>query len=64
MVMVKKRKKKKPLTFGQRLVKTIEKHQKKQRDNMALFRAEQRRQGVGVDEPIDLLTMINKKPKK
>jgi hypothetical protein len=52
------KKKKKPLTFAQKLEKTIQKHQRRQEESMALFRAEQRRQGLRPDQPISLLDMV------
>lgn len=52
------RKKKKPLSFAERLAKTLEKHQRRQEENAALFRREQERQGVRPDQPIDLMAMV------
>jgi len=48
-------------TFAARLEKTVNKINKRQADNMALFRAEQKRQGKKADEPIDLMAMMRGK---
>jgi len=52
------KKKKKPLSFAETLAKTMEKHNRRQNENMALFRAEQKRQRKKEGEPIDLLAMV------
>ena len=52
------RKKRKPLSFAQKLQKAVEKHQKRQDESMTLFRREQARQGLKPDQPIDLMAMV------
>ena len=52
---------KKPLTFAERLERTMEKHNKRQAESMALFRREQKRQGLKPDQPISLMDMIKKR---
>jgi len=54
-------KKKKELSFGERLAKSLEKHNRRQQKNLALFRAEQKRQRKKEGEPIDLLAMVMRK---
>lgn len=56
--------KKKPLSFAQRLQKSVEKHQKRQDESMALFRREQARQGLKPDQPISLMDMMKGKEKR
>lgn len=52
---------KKPLTFAERLERTMEKHNRRQQKNMELFRREQKRQGLKPDQPISLMDMIKKR---
>lgn len=51
-------KKQKPLSFAERLAKTLEKQQRRQEESMAIFRREQQRQGLKPDEPISLMAMV------
>jgi len=51
-------KKKKPLSFAERLEKTMEKHNRRQAESMALYRREQARQGLKPDQPISLMAMV------
>lgn len=57
------RKSKKPLTFSERLQKTLDKHNKRAAQNQALYRAEQKRQGKRPDQPISIMDMIRPKKK-
>lgn len=57
-------KRKKPLTFAQQLERTIEKHNRRQQKEMALFRAEQKRQGLQPDQPISLMAMVKRTKKE
>lgn len=50
--------KRKTLSFSEKLQKTIDKTNKRAHNNMALFRAEQRRQGKKGNEPISLMDMV------
>jgi len=52
------RKKRKPLSFAQKLQKAVEKHQRRQDESMAFFRREQKRQGLKPDQPINLMDMV------
>ena len=52
---------KKPLTFAERLERTMERHNRRQAASMALFRREQKRQGLKPDQPISLMDMIKKR---
>lgn len=59
--------KKKPLTFGQKLQRSVDRHNRRQQESMARFRAEQARQGLRPDQPISLMDMmkgIEKRKKK
>lgn len=50
----------KTLTFSERIQKTIDRHNKRGRDNMARYRAEQRRQGKKANEAIDIMGLLKK----
>ena len=52
---------KKTLTLSEKLERTLAKHNKRQQDNMALFRAEQKRQGLKANQPISLMDMMKGK---
>lgn len=54
-------KKRKPLSFAEKLEKAVEKHQRRQDESMALFRREQKRQGLKPDQPISLMDMLKGK---
>ena len=51
-------KRKKPLTFAERLEKAMAKHDKRQEESLALYRREQARQGLKPDQPISLIEMM------
>lgn len=53
-----KKRKKKELTFAQMLQRSVDKHNKRARKNMELYRALQKKQGKKPDEPISLMDMI------
>lgn len=53
-----KKKSKKPLSMGELFEKKVKQLNKRAADNMARFRAEQKRQGKKPDEPIDLMKMV------
>jgi len=52
------RKKRKPLSFAEKLEKTLEKHNKRAEENRAFFRREQARQGLKANQPISLMDMM------
>jgi len=52
---------KKPLTFAERLERTMERHNRRQQKNMELFRREQKRQGLKPDQPINVMGLIKKR---
>lgn len=58
------KKKRKPLSFAERLDKTLKKHQRRQEESMAIFRREQKRQGLRPDQPISLMAMVQGKKEK
>jgi hypothetical protein len=51
------KKKKKPLTFGERLQKTIDKHNKRAEDNYRLYAAAAKKQGKKAGEPISIFDL-------
>lgn len=55
---------KKTLSFSEILQKKINKVNKRQQDNMARFRAEQKRQGLKANQPISLMDMMKGKLKR
>jgi len=58
------KKKKKPLSFAEKLAKSVEKHNRRQAESMAIFRREQKRQGLRPDQPISLMEMMKGKEKR
>jgi hypothetical protein len=44
--------------FGEKLEKTVKKHNKRQAENFQMYAEECRRQGKQVGEPVDLMAMV------
>lgn len=55
---------KKKFSFADLLQKKIDQHNKRAARNAALFRAEQKRQGLAPDQPISLLDMVKNMEKR
>jgi len=55
------KKKLKDMSFSEIAQMQIDKQRKRQEKNMALFRAEQKRQGKKGNEPINLMDMVRRK---
>jgi len=51
-------------SFAERLQEKVEKVQKRQRDNYALYAQACRDQGVSVGQPIDIMDLIKKEKKE
>lgn len=52
------------MSFSEILQRKLDKERKRREQNMALFRAEQKRQGKKPNEPIDLMAMVMGSGKK
>jgi hypothetical protein len=48
----------KEITFGAKIQRTVDQYNKRAAENMALFLAEQKRQGKKAGEPIDIMGML------
>ena len=55
---------KKPLTFAQRLEKTLEKQRRRQEENFEIYAKACEEQGVAVGEPINIMALAGKKKEK
>ena len=50
-------------SFGEKLSETVDKHNRRQAKNYAMYSAECHRQNKNVGEPIDIMAMLENKKK-